>query len=37
MSGSGATSFALFDTEEQRDVAAAACPANWWHLATFLR
>ena len=37
MSGSGATCFALFDTEEQRDAAAAACPADWWHLATFLR
>ena len=37
MSGSGATCFALFDTEEQRDAAAAACPAEWWHLATFLR
>ena len=37
MSGSGATCFALFDAEEQRDAAAAACPAGWWHLATFLR
>jgi 4-diphosphocytidyl-2-C-methyl-D-erythritol kinase len=37
MSGSGATCFALFDSEEARDVAAAACPAEWWHLATFLR
>jgi len=37
MSGSGATCFALFDTEEQRDQATATCPANWWHLATFLR
>jgi len=37
MSGSGATCFALFDDEAARDVAAAACPANWWHLATFLR
>jgi 4-diphosphocytidyl-2-C-methyl-D-erythritol kinase len=37
MSGSGATCFALFDSEEQRDAAAATCPANWWHLATFLR
>ena len=37
MSGSGATCFALFDSEEQRDKAAAACPAHWWHLATFLR
>ena len=37
MSGSGATCFALFLDEGARDVAAAACPTNWWHLATFLR
>ena len=37
MSGSGATCFALFDNEAQRDAAADACPSNWWHLATFLR
>jgi 4-diphosphocytidyl-2-C-methyl-D-erythritol kinase len=37
MSGSGATCFALFETERKRDDAAAACPSNWWHLATFLR
>ena len=37
MSGSGATCFALFDSEAARDEAAAACPPNWWHLATFLR
>lgn len=37
MSGSGATCFALFDDEDARDAAAAACPSNWWHLATFLR
>ena len=37
MSGSGATCFALFDDEAARDAAAAACPATWWHLATFLR
>lgn len=37
MSGSGATCFALFDHEAERDAAAAACPSNWWHLATFLR
>ena len=37
MSGSGATCFALFDSDEDRDSAAAACPPNWWHLATFLR
>jgi 4-diphosphocytidyl-2-C-methyl-D-erythritol kinase len=37
MSGSGATCFALFDSDEQRDAAAAACPDQWWHLSTFLR
>lgn len=37
MSGSGATCFALFGNEQERDAAAAACPPNWWHLATFLR
>lgn len=37
MSGSGASCFALFDDEEARDAAAAGCPADWWHLATFLR
>lgn len=37
MSGSGATCFALFESEDARDVAAEACPAEWWHLATFLR
>jgi 4-diphosphocytidyl-2-C-methyl-D-erythritol kinase len=37
MSGSGATCFGLCDSEEARDTAAAACPSNWWHLATFLR
>jgi 4-diphosphocytidyl-2-C-methyl-D-erythritol kinase len=37
MSGSGATCFALFDDEQSRDDAAAACPPNWWHLASFLR
>ena len=37
MSGSGATCFALFDSEAQRDAAADDCPSNWWHLATFLR
>jgi len=37
MSGSGATCFALFDNEEARDEAAASCPSDWWHLATFLR
>jgi 4-diphosphocytidyl-2-C-methyl-D-erythritol kinase len=37
MSGSGATCFALFDSEEMRDAAAAACPVNWWHMASSLR
>lgn len=37
MSGSGATCFALFDSAESRDRAAADCPPSWWHLATFLR
>ena len=37
MSGSGATCFALFADEAARDAAAAACPEQWWHLATFLR
>ena len=37
MSGSGATCFALFGSEEERDAAAEACPAPWWHLATTLR
>lgn len=37
MSGSGATCFGLFDSEGARDRAAAACPSNWWHLATVLR
>jgi 4-diphosphocytidyl-2-C-methyl-D-erythritol kinase len=37
MSGSGATCFALFASEDDRDAAAAACPPEWWHLASFLR
>ena len=37
MSGSGATCFALFDGIDERDAAARACPAHWWHLATRLR
>jgi 4-diphosphocytidyl-2-C-methyl-D-erythritol kinase len=37
MSGSGATCFALFDSEDQRDRAAEAVPREWWHLATTLR
>ena len=37
MSGSGATSFALFETDAERDRAAEAVPREWWHLATSLR
>ena len=37
MSGSGATCFALFDEDEQRDRAAEAVPREWWHLATAIR
>ena len=37
MSGSGATCFALFGSEAQRDSAAMAVPREWWHLATRLR
>ena len=37
MSGSGATCFALFEDEKQRDEAAVAVPEHWWHLATYLR
>lgn len=37
MSGSGATCFSLFESEEARDAAALAVPRGWWHLATFLR
>lgn len=37
MSGSGATFFALFGSEDARDAADAAVPERWWRLATFLR
>jgi 4-diphosphocytidyl-2-C-methyl-D-erythritol kinase len=37
MSGSGATCFALFESEDARDRAAEAVPREWWHLATTLR
>jgi 4-diphosphocytidyl-2-C-methyl-D-erythritol kinase len=37
MSGSGATCFALFDSESWRDAATEAVPPQWWRLATFLR
>ena len=37
MSGSGASCFAMFDSEAARDTAAEAVPEHWWHLATVLR
>lgn len=37
MSGSGATCFALFETEKARDDASELVPREWWNLATFLR
>ena len=37
MSGSGATCFALFNSEEARDQAEVAVPREWWRLASFLR
>jgi 4-diphosphocytidyl-2-C-methyl-D-erythritol kinase len=37
MSGSGATCFAIFDSEDARDDAAHRVPREWWRLATFLR
>lgn len=37
MSGSGATCFALFDSERHRIEAARQCPDKWWNLSTFLR
>jgi len=37
MSGSGATCFALFDSEPARDHAAMAVPREWWSLPTRLR
>lgn len=37
MSGSGATCFAFFESDGQRDLAASAVPTSWWHLATHLR
>ncbi|QDH34744.1 4-(cytidine 5'-diphospho)-2-C-methyl-D-erythritol kinase [Porphyrobacter sp. YT40] len=37
MSGSGATCFALYDTPEARDAAAAAMPSGWWTMAGRLR
>lgn len=37
MSGSGATCFALFESEQERDDAANLVPREWWHLSTYLR
>ncbi|MBB3763749.1 4-(cytidine 5'-diphospho)-2-C-methyl-D-erythritol kinase [Sphingomicrobium lutaoense] len=37
MSGSGASCFALFDTETALERGASACPDKWWHMASFLR
>lgn len=37
MSGSGATCFALFESDEARDGAADAVPREWWRLSTQLR
>ncbi len=37
MSGSGATCFALFETEEALAQAGEAVPREWWHLETSLR
>jgi 4-diphosphocytidyl-2-C-methyl-D-erythritol kinase len=37
MSGSGATCFALFESEAARDEAADRAPREWWRLATSLR
>lgn len=37
MSGSGATCFALFESEDARDEAANRVPREWWRLATSLR
>jgi 4-diphosphocytidyl-2-C-methyl-D-erythritol kinase len=37
MSGSGATCFAIFETEDRRDAAEAALPRRWWRLATRLK
>jgi 4-diphosphocytidyl-2-C-methyl-D-erythritol kinase len=37
MSGSGASCFAFFDSEELRDSAADRVPREWWRLATHLR
>lgn len=37
MSGSGATCFAIFENDDQRDGAEAALPSLWWRLASRVR
>lgn len=37
MSGSGATCFATFESEEARDSASDGVPREWWRLSTYLR
>jgi 4-diphosphocytidyl-2-C-methyl-D-erythritol kinase len=37
MSGSGASCFAFFESDEARDAAADAVPEQWWRLPTKLR
>lgn len=37
MSGSGATCFALYEHETERDAASASLPAGWWRMAGKLR
>ncbi len=37
MSGSGATCYALFESDAARDATQMAVPREWWHLATRLR
>jgi 4-diphosphocytidyl-2-C-methyl-D-erythritol kinase len=37
MSGSGATCFALFESEQARDQAEVAVPREWWRFSSFLR
>jgi 4-diphosphocytidyl-2-C-methyl-D-erythritol kinase len=37
MSGSGATCFAFFRSEAERDHASEGVPREWWRLATYLR
>lgn len=37
MSGSGATCFAFFESEDARNAASDAVPREWWRLPTYLR